>query len=111
MFAEGGNPSWPLVTLSILSIPALVVINGLFVAWEFSLVALRKTRVEEMVAQGVRGAKAVQSALNRIDRAIAAPQLGVTLASIGLGFVGEPALATLIEPVFHFVPEDIRSGT
>src|SRR2546430_2445277 len=82
----------------LLSIPALVVLNGLFVAAEFSLVAIRKTRVEEMVHLGRLGAKEVQSAIERLDRTIAATQLGVTLASLGLGWLGEPAIADIFKP-------------
>src|SRR5262249_43096237 len=65
---------------------------------------VRKTRVEELVKQGVKGAKAVEAALNNLGRMIAATQLGITLSSIGLGFVGEPALADLLGPLFRFLP-------
>ncbi len=85
-------------------IPALVVLNGLFVAAEFALVAVRKTRVEEMVRQGHKGATALQTAFEHLDRSIAATQLGITLASIGLGWIGEPALAQLILPWFESLP-------
>lgn len=85
-------------------IPILVVLNGLFVAAEFALVAVRKTRVEEMVQQGQKGAKALQTAIEHLDRSIAATQLGVTLASIGLGWLGEPALARLLLPWFESLP-------
>jgi CBS domain containing-hemolysin-like protein len=89
--------------LGLLSVPALVALNGLFVATEFSLVAVRRTRIEELVQQGTPGASAVEAALNRLDRSIAATQLGITLASIGLGWVGEPALARLVHPLFDFL--------
>lgn len=88
----------------LLSIPALVVLNGFFVASEFSLVALRRTKVEEMVQRGVRRAKAVEAATANLDRSIAATQLGITIASIILGWIGEPALAKLIEPFFNWLP-------
>lgn len=97
LLAEAG---WLLQLLALLSVPALVVLNGLFVAAEFSLVAIRKTRVEELVKQGVTGARSVQAAVTSMDRTIAATQLGITLASIGLGFVGEPVLARLLEGLF-----------
>jgi CBS domain containing-hemolysin-like protein len=85
-------------------IPILVVINGLFVAAEFALVAVRKTRVEEMMQQGQKGAKALHTAIEHIDRSIAATQLGVTLASVGLGWLGEPAFARLLQPWFEALP-------
>src|SRR5438105_4458323 len=96
-----GLSDWLLTTLALLSIPALIALNGFFVAAEFALVSVRKTRIEEMVAQGVSGAKTVEAALNRLDRSIAATQLGITLASIALGMVSEPALAHLIAPLFE----------
>ena len=84
----------------LLSIPALVILNGLFVAAEFALVSVRKTRVEEMVRQGIKRAKTLEGAIEHLDRSIAATQLGVTLASLGLGWAGEPALSHLVEPLF-----------
>jgi CBS domain containing-hemolysin-like protein len=102
-FAVTGD--WSADVLRLLTVPLFVVLNALFVAAEFSLVALRKTRVEELVKQGVKGARAVESAVAHLDRTIAATQLGITLASIALGWVAEPALAHLLEPLFRFLPE------
>ncbi len=93
--------------LGILIVFVLVLINGFFVAAEFSLVSVRKTRVEELVAHGNRDAKAVQHAIRDPDRFIAATQLGITLASLGLGWIGEPALSHLLEPVFMWLPGEI----
>jgi putative hemolysin len=94
---------WSVVAL--LAVPALVVLNGLFVAAEFALVSLRRTRIEELVHRGVKGAVTVEAAVSRLDRTIAATQLGITLASIGLGWTGEPALARMLQPLFAFLPE------
>jgi CBS domain containing-hemolysin-like protein len=90
--------------LGALSIPLLVLLNAFFVAAEFALVAVRRTRVEEMVKQGRSGAMAVRQAVSHLDDAIAATQLGITLASLALGWIGEPAVAHLIEPVFQKLP-------
>src|SRR5262245_18359323 len=79
----------------------LVGINGYFVAAEFALVRVRWTRIEELVAQRKFGAAAVQRALEHLDDAIAACQLGITLASLALGWLGEPALAHLFEQMFR----------
>jgi putative hemolysin len=95
---------WYWDMLELLSVPALVALNGFFVAAEFSLVSLRGTKIEEMVQRGVKGAKAVEAATIKLDRTIAATQLGITLASIILGWVAEPPLARLIEPLFSIVP-------
>lgn len=83
----------------------LVLLNGYFVASEFSLVAIRKTRVDELVKRGYKNAKRLQKALKDLDRYISATQLGITLASLGLGWVGEPALARRLESLFFFLPQ------
>ena len=103
-----GVSDWIWPSLGLLSIPVLVAINGLFVAAEFALVAVRRTRIEEMVHHGQAGAKAVESAVINLDRSIAATQLGITLASIALGWSGEPAMAHFSEPVFDFLPIESR---
>jgi CBS domain containing-hemolysin-like protein len=72
--------------------------NGFFVAAEFALVSARQTRLAQLEAEGNSTAKAVQKAQSHLDRYIATTQLGITLASLALGWVGEPALASLIEP-------------
>ena len=84
----------------------LVLINGFFVASEFALVAVRKTRIDELVKKGNTSAKFVQKALNNLDTFISATQLGITLASLVLGWIGEPVIAHFLEPVFHsFLPQ------
>ncbi len=96
--------SQPNILIGLASVIALVLLNGFFVAAEFALVSVRRTRVEEMVSQGVRGAQAVRKAIHDPDQFIAATQLGITLASLGLGWVGEPALAHLIDPLLALLP-------
>src|ERR1700719_2380668 len=83
---------------------ALVCANGFFVAAEFSIVTVRKTRIDQLIAEGHRGARAVRRAITAPDRSIPAPQLGITMASLGLGWIGEPALASLMEPSVAFLP-------
>ncbi len=105
LFAQAsgeGNLWWTLFGL--LSLPVLIVLNGLFVAAEFALVAVRKTRVEEMVSQGTVGARSVQTAIDQISRSIAATQLGITLCSIALGWVAEQGLAGVFELLFASLP-------
>lgn len=86
----------------------LVLANGFFVAAEFSLVSVRRTRIAELAAHGSRPAEAVQEAMANPDRVIAATQLGITLASLGLGWVGEPAVAHLILPVVNLFPAAVQ---
>lgn len=102
IFGASGHWLWDVAGL--LLIPALVILNGLFVAAEFALVSVRKTRIEELIARGIKAASSVETAQTHLDRSIAATQLGITLASIGLGFVGEPALARLIRPLAEYLP-------
>jgi len=85
--------------LGILAILVLVAANGFFVAAEFSLVAVRRSRVAQLVAAGRRNAKALQRATSQLDANLAACQLGITISSLALGWIGEPALARLIEPL------------
>ncbi len=92
--------------LRLLGVVVLVLANGFFVAAEFALVSIRRTRVEELVQQGRAGAGAVKRALEDPDRFIAATQLGITIASLGLGWLGEPALGHLIEPVVELLPKE-----
>jgi CBS domain containing-hemolysin-like protein len=77
----------------------LVLVNGFFVAAEFALVRSRRSKMEQLAEEGERGAKAVLEQLDRIDETLSACQVGITLASIGIGFLGEPSLARLLEPI------------
>jgi putative hemolysin len=88
----------------LLAVFALVFANGFFVAAEFSLVSIRRSRLNELAAQGNSLARTVLHVVEDPDRFIAATQLGITIASLGLGWIGEPALAHLIEPLFAFLP-------
>lgn len=88
----------------------LVLANGFFVAAEFALVSVRRTRIATLVADGNKRARWVQKAIDDPDRFIAATQLGITLASLGLGWVGEPALSGLIMPIIEWFPVEIESA-
>ena len=94
-------------SLRLAAVLLLVLANGFFVAAEFSLVAMRRSRLEQLLAEGHPLAPAVRRAMDRLDAYLAATQLGITMASIGLGWIGEPALAALLEPLFHGLPEDV----
>jgi CBS domain containing-hemolysin-like protein len=78
----------------------LIAANGFFVAAEFALVRSRRSRIEQLASEGSTGASTVIEQLDRIDEYLAACQLGITMASIGIGFLGEPAVAQLVEPIF-----------
>jgi CBS domain containing-hemolysin-like protein len=78
----------------------LVFLNGFFVSAEFALVTVRRTRVQQLVAEGRPGAGNVDDGVHNLDSYIAACQLGITIASLALGWVGEPALAGVLDPIF-----------
>src|SRR6266850_6576697 len=90
---------------------ALVFANGFFVAAEFSIVTVRKTRIDQLIAEGHRGAHALRRAVSNPEPFIAATQLGITMASIGLGWIGEPALAGMLLPAIVFLPVRIAEAT
>jgi len=108
-FAEAApvpvTPSFTTTALNLLLVIFLVLANGFFVASEFALVAVRKSRIEAMVAEGHKGAERLLGLLNNLNAYISATQLGITLASLALGWVGEPAVAALLEPVLMRIGE------
>lgn len=81
----------------------LLVLNAFFVAAEFAIVAAKRHRLEERAANGSRAAKAAVSASKELSLMLAGAQLGITLCTLGLGALAEPAVASLMEPVFHAV--------
>ncbi|MSQ41477.1 MAG: HlyC/CorC family transporter [Dehalococcoidia bacterium] len=84
----------------LLAVLALVLVNGFFVAAEYAIVTVRRTRVAQLVAEGALAGRTLEHAVGRLDSYIATCQLGVTIASLALGWIGEPALAGLLDPVF-----------
>ena len=100
LIAEG-DASAPLaggsILLKLLSVIVLVAANGFFVAAEFALVGVRTSRIETLVAAGNRSAKRLMNLLQNLNAYLSACQLGITLASLALGWVGEPAVARLLE--------------
>ncbi len=97
--------STPPVLLGLSAVVVLVLANAFFVAAEFALVGARKTRLDEMARAGDRKARLARTAVQSLDRYISATQLGITLASLGLGWIGEPALASVIEGAFAWLPD------
>src|ERR1700749_2573731 len=88
----------------------LIAINGFFVAAEFALVRSRRGKIEQAAEEGEAGAEAVVEQLDRIDESLSACQIGITAASIGIGFLGEPSLAKLLEPVFAGLSHGVATG-
>src|SRR5262245_12031187 len=103
---SSGDIVWRLIALL-----ALVFPTGFFVAAGFAIVTVRKTRVDQLIAEGNWRAHAVRRAVSDPDGYIAATQLGITMASIGLGWIGEPALASVIEPSLAILPDLLAATT
>lgn len=84
--------------LGLLAILLLVAANGFFVATEFAIVAVRRSKLAELAAGGNANARAADTVVGHLDTYIAACQLGITMASLALGWIGEPAFSQLVEP-------------
>ena len=88
------------ITLHVLGVVVLVLLNGFFVAAEFALVKVRDTQLSPLVQRGQRRAQVAEFILRRLDSFLSAAQLGITLASLGLGWIGKPVFVLLLQPVF-----------
>jgi CBS domain containing-hemolysin-like protein len=88
-----------MTVLLLLAVVVLVLLNGFFVAAEFALVRVRRSRVDEAVEEGKRGARLAVRQLDDLSRYLAACQLGITFTSLGIGFLGEPAVASIFEDI------------
>ncbi len=104
------------ILLKAQAVLVLVGLNGFFVAAEFALVKVRDTQLQPLIAQGNRRAKMAQHILHNLDAYLSAAQLGITLASLALGWIGEPIFEALLHPVFGALGwtgdewERVRSG-
>src|SRR5487761_1333712 len=95
-------PELPL--FRIVAIIALILSNAFFVAAEFALVSLRRTRVQQLIEQGYPAARTLANLQANLDEFLPAVQLGVTLASLTLGWLGEPFVASFFLPWFGMLP-------
>ncbi len=89
--------------LYLLAVIALIGFNGFFVAAEFALVSVRQTRIQELVDEGSKRASMVKAGLNDINQYVSTAQIGITMCSLGIGFLGEPAVARLLESPLHAI--------
>jgi CBS domain containing-hemolysin-like protein len=95
-----------LIALKILAVFVLVLLNGFFVAAEFALVRVRETQLDMLVAKGWRRAQMARHIVRHLNSYLSATQLGITMASLGLGYLGEPVFASLLAPALHLVGVD-----
>lgn len=96
--------NWTSISLGLTAVVALVGLNAFFVAAEFALVGARRTRLEEQALAGDRKAMLALRAVQHLDQYISSTQLGITMASLGLGWIGKPALAGLLDWMFGWLP-------
>src|SRR2546423_4530113 len=98
-----------MITWKIAGILLLVAMNAFFVAGEFALVSLRRTRIKEVVSRGGRRAVSVQKAVSQLSLMLSGTQLGVTLTALGLGALGEPTLAHTLRQALDFLPHSLHA--
>jgi magnesium and cobalt exporter, CNNM family len=96
--------------LALLAVVLIVLANAFFVAAEYALVTVRRTRVQELIDQGSRGARRVAELQANPAKFISAIQLGVTISSLALGAIGEPVVSSLLEEPLQFLPDSWHSG-
>ena len=92
-----------IILINILVVFLLVFMNGFFVATEFAMVKVRKSRIETLVLEGNRNAKHTLTVVKNLNLYLSACQLGITLASLGLGWIGEPAVSDMLTPLFNLL--------
>ena len=96
--------------LKLIGVAILVATNGFFVGAEFALVSVRRARIESRAAAGSKNAQAALHLLNNPTVFISAVQLGITLASLALGWIGEPTIAALLHPLAERIASEGRAG-
>jgi len=101
-----GLPGPGVLLLPLIIVSVMVLLNGFFVAAEFAIIGVRPSQIEQMIQEGVGEADIVQDVIKstkRQDQYIATAQLGITIASLGLGMYGEPRIADFIEPYLSYL--------
>src|ERR1051326_4543971 len=99
------------ITWKILLVIGLVLVNGFFVAAEFALVRVRETQLDSLALKGIRRARVARQIVGNLNAYLSATQLGITVTSLGLGWVGEPIFTKLLSPLlqsFHVESESVR---
>jgi CBS domain containing-hemolysin-like protein len=102
MVAEAATHDSPmLIAVKLFAVVILVFLNGFFVAAEFALVKIRDTQLEPLIRKGSRSARVARKIIGNLDASLSACQLGITLASLALGWIGEPVFSALLSPVLN----------
>ncbi|MDD9265897.1 hemolysin family protein [Paenibacillus sp. GCM10023248] len=91
------------MVINLIVIALLILLTAFFVATEFAVIRIRPSRVDQMVAEGTKNARAVQSVVSNLDGYLSACQLGITITALGLGWLGEPTVEKMLHPFFEWI--------
>lgn len=100
-----------MITIRLAVFAALIALTAFFVASEFAIVKVRKTRIDQLVLEGNKKAVKAQKLVNNLDEYLSACQLGITMTALGLGWIGEPTFQVMLTPLFDFLNLDARLTT
>ena len=89
-----------MTTINLLLIALLIALTAFFVATEFAIVKVRTSRIDQMMAEGKKGAVSAKKVVSHLDEYLSACQLGITITALGLGWLGEPTVEKLLHPLF-----------
>lgn len=92
-----------MTTINIILIILLIALTGFFVATEFAIVKVRMSKIDQLIAEGKKGAKAAKKVVSHLDEYLSACQLGITVTALGLGWLGEPTVEKLLHPLFEYL--------
>ena len=91
-------------TLNLFLIALLIALTAFFVATEFAIVKVRSSRIDQLIAEGNKGAIAAKKVITHLDEYLSACQLGITVTALGLGWLGEPTFRKILQPIFDYLP-------
>lgn len=91
----------PLIITNLLLVALLIALTGFFVATEFAIVKVRSSRIDQLIAEGRKGANAAKHVITHLDEYLSACQLGITITALGLGWLGEPTVEAMLHPLFE----------
>ena len=91
-------------TLNLFLIALLIALTAFFVATEFAIVKVRSSRIDQLIAEGNKGAIAAKKVITHLDEYLSACQLGITVTALGLGWLGEPTVRKILQPIFDYLP-------
>lgn len=100
-----------MITIRLAVFAALIALTAFFVASEFAIVKVRKTRIDQLVLEGNKKAVKAQKLVNNLDEYLSACQLGITMTALGLGWIGEPTFQVMLTPLFDYLNLDARLTT